>query len=200
MGDWVSLALCLGIGGAIAVKLYAMLSCGRYRIRESLAGTSVFITGGTSGCDRRKVHIVPPQLRILQGIGEQTVKALAAAGARVHVGCRDVGKGGALVASLPREYDVELWEVDVAERSSVQALSERWHKAGHRIHILINNAGVGGLQRRCETSDGNEVTMATNFLGPFLLTRLLLGEECILVSDLRMNDSLQTPSRRRAGS
>jgi len=63
--------------------------------------------------------------------------------------------------------------MNLASLKSVKAFAEKWKKTGRPVHILINNAGVGAMPYR-ETEDGIQEIFATNHLGHFLLTNLLL--------------------------
>lgn len=108
------------------------------------------------------------------GLGYETARELAARGAEVWMLCRDAGRGEAAAAEIRRACPgarLELAQVDVSERDSVRAFVERFDRPV--VDILVNNAGVLPDSRR-ETTDGLELTWATNVVGPFLLTHLLL--------------------------
>jgi NAD(P)-dependent dehydrogenase (short-subunit alcohol dehydrogenase family) len=64
--------------------------------------------------------------------------------------------------------------LDLAVQSSVHAAAQELLERWPRIDVLVNNAGVMALPRRT-TPDGFELQMATNHLGPFALTGLLIG-------------------------
>ncbi len=124
-----------------------------------MKGKTVVVTGGNSG------------------IGLETAAALAGMGARVLVGARNAEKGraavGSLVERLDGEAEVQLVVFDLSDMSSVRRGAEEILDLAPRIDVLVNNAGVVLSQRRV-TVDGYEATFATNHLGPFLLTNLLL--------------------------
>lgn len=108
------------------------------------------------------------------GIGYETSLALARRGARVRLLCRNPERGEAARAAIAeasgnREVALEL--LDVAELSSVRAFAERF--TATRVDVLVHNAGVLPDAREL-TGDGLERTFATNVVGPFLLTALLL--------------------------
>lgn len=63
---------------------------------------------------------------------------------------------------------------DLASLAAVRGLAEEVAAEQGRLDALVNNAGVGMLERG-ESEDGYELTFAVNYLAPFLLTRLLLG-------------------------
>jgi dehydrogenase/reductase SDR family protein 12 len=107
------------------------------------------------------------------GIGLAAATALAARGAEVWLLCRDRGRGEAAVASIRKATGnrrVHLEVVDVSHLAAVRAFAERFAPA--RVDVLIHNAGVLPATRQ-ENSEGLELTLATNVLGPFLLTHLL---------------------------
>jgi len=121
-----------------------------------LTGKTVLVTGSTGG------------------IGLETARALAAMGAEVVIGARDAVRGQAVVAELARAgRHAELLPIDLASFASVREAVERFTKTHSRLDVLVNNAGVVTRDRRL-TADGHELIWATNFLGAFLLTRLLL--------------------------
>jgi len=109
------------------------------------------------------------------GIGLATASALAGQGWRVFVACRSEGKGAAAVAGIRAATGndaVFLLMLDLADLSSVRACAAEFLARGEALHVLINNAGVGG--RRGLTKQGFELMFGVNHLGHFLLTELLL--------------------------
>ena len=109
------------------------------------------------------------------GIGLATASALAGQGWRVFVACRSEGKGAAAVASIKAATGndaVFLLPLDLADLSSVRTCADAFLARGEALHVLINNAGVGG--RRGLTKQGFELMFGVNHLGHFLLTKLLL--------------------------
>jgi NAD(P)-dependent dehydrogenase (short-subunit alcohol dehydrogenase family) len=109
------------------------------------------------------------------GIGLATASALAGQGWRVFVACRSEGKGAAAVAGIKAATGndaVFLLMLDLADLSSVRACAAEFLARGEALHVLINNAGVGG--RRGLTKQGFELMFGVNHLGHFLLTQLLL--------------------------
>jgi NAD(P)-dependent dehydrogenase (short-subunit alcohol dehydrogenase family) len=101
------------------------------------------------------------------GIGLETAKALAAAGAEVVLGVRNLDKGKEAADQM--SGDVEIALLDVADLSSVRAFAD----STGPVDVLINNAGVLGLPFGL-SPDGVELHLATNHLGHFALTNLLL--------------------------
>jgi NAD(P)-dependent dehydrogenase (short-subunit alcohol dehydrogenase family) len=105
------------------------------------------------------------------GIGFETAKVLAARGARVVLACRDAERGAAAAGRLTG--DVVVVPLDLASLASVQAAAPAIRAEVPRLDLLVNNAGVMDVPFQ-RTEDGNELTFATNHLGHFALTGLLL--------------------------
>lgn len=115
----------------------------------ALDGKTVAITGATSG------------------IGKATAQACKDLGADVLLIGRDPQRTQALAAELDADAEI----CDISLLSSVRDLAGRLTR--RPLHALVHNAGVM-TDRRTETSEGNEVTLATHVLGPHLLSRLLV--------------------------
>ena len=110
------------------------------------------------------------------GIGLATATALAGRGGRVFVACRSAEKGRAAVAGISAETGndaVAFLPLDLSDLASVRACAQAFLALGEPLHVLINNAGVGGA--RGLTKDGFELTFGINHLGHFALTTALLG-------------------------
>jgi len=104
------------------------------------------------------------------GIGFEVARVLAAHGAAVVIACRDSSRGEAVAARIPGARVVTL---DLASLASVQAAAAELREACARLDLLINNAGVMEVPHHV-TEDGFELTLATNHLGHFALTGLVL--------------------------
>jgi NAD(P)-dependent dehydrogenase (short-subunit alcohol dehydrogenase family) len=109
------------------------------------------------------------------GIGFATAMELAARGLNVVMVCRNLEK-----ANHSREIikqmtgaDVSILQADLASFASVRAFAESFLNRYNRLDILINNAGLFSDTPQL-TKDGFELTMGVNYLGSYLLTRLLL--------------------------
>jgi NAD(P)-dependent dehydrogenase (short-subunit alcohol dehydrogenase family) len=110
------------------------------------------------------------------GIGKVTARELARLGATVVMLCRDRAKGEAARAEIKATSGserVDLILADLSELSEVRRAASEFKQRYTGLHVLINNAG-GIHADRTVTSDELEVTFATNYLAPFLLTDLLL--------------------------
>jgi len=139
-----------------------------------LTGKRVIVTGATNG------------------VGLGTTRALAKAGAHVILAVRNTELGAQRAAEVGGSTSVV--ELDLADLSSVRAFPALID--GH-VDILVNNAGTL-TDHRTETVDGFEMTLATNLLGPFALTNLLLprvrsqiinvGSDAHRAATLRLDD------------
>ena len=116
-----------------------------------------------------------------RGLGRLVAEGAALRGARVVLACRDPVRGAearAAVAAAAAAAGVappppELLVLDLASLASVRRAAEEARARFPRIDVLVNNAGTFS-RRHSESVDGIELSMATNYLGPFLFTRLLL--------------------------
>jgi dehydrogenase/reductase SDR family protein 13 len=109
------------------------------------------------------------------GIGRAMVEALAARGGRVVLAARSEERTRPVldgVRARRASAPVEFLRVDVSDLSSVRQAAESFLAAGRPLDVLVNNAGVAGTSAL--SADGFDLTYATNHIGPFLLTSLLL--------------------------
>jgi retinol dehydrogenase-12 len=120
---------------------------------------TVLITGGT------------------KGIGFATARGLASRGhrvvltGRVQAACDDAARA---IASSASGAQVVGMALDLASLASVREFARAFLAEGRPLHVLINNAGQLSLDKTLRlTGDGIESTLATNAIGPFLLTQLL---------------------------
>lgn len=114
------------------------------------SGRTVIVTGASSG------------------LGLTVARELASAGATVVLAVRDVAKGREAAAQMTGRTEVR--ELDVSDLGSVRRFAAAWNGP---IDVLVNNAGVMEVPF-ARTADGFESQFATNYLGPFVLTGLLL--------------------------
>lgn len=117
----------------------------------SLAGKVAIVTGGYTG------------------IGLETTKTLAAAGATVIVPARSLDKAR---ENLVGVANVELAELDLMNPESIDAFAATFLASGRPLHLLLNNAGIMFVPLR-RNSRGIESQLATNYLAPFQLTARL---------------------------
>lgn len=110
------------------------------------------------------------------GMGMEITRAVAVAGYRVIMGCRNPEtaehKRQMLVRETGNPY-IETVGIDLSSLSSVSAFAEEMLKRAEPLKLLMNNAGTMESQRRL-TEDGLEWTVSVNYVGPYLLTRKLL--------------------------
>lgn len=110
------------------------------------------------------------------GLGLQTAKALAGAGATVLLGCRNAAKAQAAqrqIREASPDATVEIVELDLSDLASVERAAAEVSERSEPLDLLVNNAGVMAPPRR-ETKDGFELQFGTNHLGHFALTGRLL--------------------------
>jgi NAD(P)-dependent dehydrogenase (short-subunit alcohol dehydrogenase family) len=110
------------------------------------------------------------------GLGLVSARALAAAGARVLLACRDEQRARDALASVSAEAsgaDPEVVRLDLADLDSVAAAADDVAARVDRLDILLNNAGVMAIPLR-RTAQGHEAQFGTNHLGHFALTGRLL--------------------------
>ncbi|EPY73645.1 hypothetical protein CB1_002666001 [Camelus ferus] len=110
-------------------------------------------------------------------IGKAVSKELACCGARVILACCSREHGQRALAQLraaSQSNQLLLCEADVSSMASIRSFAQ-WLLCEHpEIHLLVNNAAVCGLPTT-RAPEGLDVTFATNYIGPFLLTNLLQG-------------------------
>jgi NAD(P)-dependent dehydrogenase (short-subunit alcohol dehydrogenase family) len=111
------------------------------------------------------------------GLGFQTARELARAGAQVLLACRSVERGQAAADRIQTEMpsaQVLVAHLDLSSQASVHTFAGAVLAAGEPIHILVNNAGIMAVPQRQLTEDGFELQLATNYLGHYALTGLVL--------------------------
>ena len=123
------------------------------------------------------------------GLGVETARALAGAGAEVVLAVRDVDKGARVAATIPGTTEVR--RLDLADLSSVRAFAADVAERGESIDVLVNNAGIMAVPEG-RTVDGFEQQIGTNHLGHFALT-------CLLVPHLRDRVVTVSSSLHRQG-
>ncbi|MGC9495231.1 oxidoreductase [Streptomyces sp. WG7] len=115
-----------------------------------LSGGTVIVTGASGG------------------LGRETARALAAAGARVVLAVRHVDKGRAVAAELSGRTEVRA--LDLADLASIRRFADDWQGD---ISLLVNNAATIYPPELTRTKDGFEAQFGVNHLGHFALTQLL---------------------------
>jgi NAD(P)-dependent dehydrogenase (short-subunit alcohol dehydrogenase family) len=110
------------------------------------------------------------------GLGLETTRALAAAGAEVAMAARNQEKAAEAEASIRRgapDAALEVVALDLGSLASVREAAGRILAGHDSIDILVNNAGVMGIPER-KTVDGFEMQLGVDHLGHFALTALLM--------------------------
>ena len=109
------------------------------------------------------------------GIGRALVEALAARNATVVLATRSEERTKPVVSELKARYPgarLQWLHLDVSDLGSVRRAAESFLATRQPIDVLVNNAGIAGTRRL--SPEGYDITYATNHIGPFLLTNLLL--------------------------
>lgn len=118
---------------------------------RDLSGLTAIVTGGYSG------------------LGLETARVLALAGAEVLVPARDMRKAAAALEGVGR---AEAGQLDLMDPASIDAYAERFLASGRALHILVNSAGIMAAPL-LRDARGYESQFATNHLGHFQLTARL---------------------------
>jgi NAD(P)-dependent dehydrogenase (short-subunit alcohol dehydrogenase family) len=116
-----------------------------------LSGKIAIVTGGSAG------------------IGLETTKTLASAGATVIVPARDLEKAKKNLSGIE---NVEIEKMDLIDPNSIDSFAEKFISTGRKLDLLINNAGIMWVPLRRDNR-GIESQLATNYLGQFHLTAKL---------------------------
>ncbi|KAK2463807.1 hypothetical protein APHAL10511_004112 [Amanita phalloides] len=114
-----------------------------------------------------------------RGIGFETVRCLARAGAKVYLACRNEEAGTDAIQRLksdgfaPGNGEVIWLKLDLSDPREAKKAAEEFLKLESRLDILINNAGMmkGPLEL---SSDGVSMFVVTNHISPFVFTRTLI--------------------------
>jgi retinol dehydrogenase-12 len=124
---------------------------------DDLQGRTFLVTGASSG------------------IGRALSEALAVRGGRVVLAGRSPERTLPVVESIRRgapQAEARFLEMDLSDFGSVRRAAAAFLDDGLPLDVLVNNAGIAGTYAL--SADGFDLTYATNHLGPFLLTNLLL--------------------------
>ena len=127
---------------------------------QSLAGKQAIVTGASSG------------------LGVETTRVLALAGANVVLAVRNVKAGEEVAAELRSKLPagsgtLEVQALDLSDLNTVKRFTDAWITSGRPLHFLINNAGVMATPES-KTAQGFELQVGTNHVGHFALTTALL--------------------------
>ncbi|KAI3706995.1 hypothetical protein L6452_25138 [Arctium lappa] len=110
------------------------------------------------------------------GIGAETARVLAMRGVHVIMAVRNNETGirvrDAILTEIP-DAKIDIMELDLSSQTSIRDFAAKYRSSGLPLHILINNAGVLSPSFTL-SKEKIELHFATNHLGHFLLTNLLL--------------------------
>ncbi|XP_076887268.1 short-chain dehydrogenase TIC 32, chloroplastic-like [Bidens hawaiensis] len=129
-------------------------------VTDGIHGFSLiaFVTGATSS------------------IRAETARVLAMRGVHVVMAVRNTQKGITIKENIltgTPNAKVEIMELDLSSQTSIRDFATKYHSSGLPLNILINNAGILSPGFKL-SKDGMEQHFATNYIGHFLLTNLLL--------------------------
>lgn len=125
----------------------------------SQQGKTILITGATSG------------------IGLEAAKVLSEKGAKIILPVRNLEKGKRAEQEIKqrcKSADVTLMKLDISDLDSVRLFADEFLKKYSKLDLLLNNAGIMWTPQKEITKQGQELQFATNHLGHFLLTGLLM--------------------------
>ncbi|KAJ8962534.1 hypothetical protein NQ318_000926 [Aromia moschata] len=154
--SWWPYAITLFISVVSAIRIY--VGGTHCDSAHRIDGKNVIITGGASG------------------IGLETAKELANRGAHVILAIRNAEKGRKAMEQIKKltpGAQVVVKLLDMSDFSCIRDFADQIRNEYVKIDVLVNNAGIISHPHR-KTVNGNELTFVTNYLGPFLLTHLLL--------------------------
>ncbi|KAK0196267.1 NAD(P)-binding protein [Armillaria mellea] len=123
-----------------------------------LSGRVIIVTGGNTG------------------IGKETIRALLRRNAKVYMAARDEMKAHSTIRELLKDTGKEaiFLKLDLANLESVREAAVEFKSKETELHVLFNNAGVMWPPLDQISADGYDLQFATNVMGHFLLTHLLL--------------------------
>ncbi|XP_068226646.1 retinol dehydrogenase 12-like [Palaemon carinicauda] len=152
---WITGIICF----VVAVRVIYKRRSGVCTSKKLLDGKTAIVTGSSAG------------------IGKETARDLARRGARVILACRNVQKAQKVadeIIGTTGNGQVYVKQLDTSDLASVRKFAKEIIDTEKELHILVNNAGILSPSVKTLTSDGLELTMATNHFGHFLLTNMLL--------------------------
>ena len=143
------------------------------------------------------------------GIGVEITRALALKGYSIIMACRNLQKAQQVCDSIIEDTgnrSIEVLSMDLSSLRSVIDFSETIRERGYRVRVLINNAGTMCKEYQT-TREGFETTVGVNYVGTYLLSRLLVpllteGGRIINTTSItykigRVDDTLLTPNPKK---
>ena len=110
------------------------------------------------------------------GMGREITLALAKEGFQIIMACKEPDKARTVCDKIKKESGnerIEIRQIDLSSLASVRLFADKLLAEGRPVSRLMNNAGVLTTNIR-QTTDGLETIVSVNYVGPYLLTRLLL--------------------------
>ncbi|KAJ8771787.1 hypothetical protein K2173_026964 [Erythroxylum novogranatense] len=175
------------LGGKLLLLLSKILDIntimkGTLKYLAGIAGPSGYGSNATAEqVTEGHAFSVPPHLTAIitgatSGIGVETARVLAKRGVRIVMPARDLKKASEVKEMIQKENpnaEIITMEIDMSSLASVKRFCSDFLALGQPLNILINNAGI--YSKNLEFSEDKiELTFATNYLGHFLLTDLLI--------------------------
>lgn len=113
------------------------------------------------------------------GVGFELAKIIYQRNGTVYIAGRNSLKAGAAISKIQTAHPdskgrLEFLQLDLSDLSTIKGSAKDFLKREQRLDVLTNNAGVGQPPAGSTSAQGYELQMATNCLGPFLFTKLLL--------------------------
>jgi retinol dehydrogenase-12 len=112
------------------------------------------------------------------GVGKELAQILYSHGAKVYIAARSEEKANAAIASIKSSFPASKGELiflklDLGDLSTIKASAEEFLSKEDTLDVLWNNAGVMIPPQGSKTTQGYELQLGTNCVGPFLFTKLL---------------------------
>lgn len=112
-------------------------------------------------------------------MGSEIARAVAIEGYRIIMACVNVKRAEEkrkwIIAESGNE-DIEIMPIDLSSLKTVKAFADEIKSRGETVSLLMNNAGILEQEGRTITEDGLERTVSVNYVGHYLLTRLLIPQ------------------------
>lgn len=112
-------------------------------------------------------------------MGSEIARAVAIEGYHVIMACKNLQRAEQKrkwIMSESKNEDVEIIPIDLASLKTVRAFADEIKRRGETVALLMNNSGILEQEGRTITEDGLERTVSVNYVGHYLLTRLLIPQ------------------------
>lgn len=178
--------ICVCIFGVITLVWKIVIKCtpnmkGTMRYLAGIPGQSGYGSKSTADQVTQDCSSIPPNLTAIvtgatSGIGAETARVLAKRGVKIVMPARDLKKAAQVKENIQKECpkaEIIILDIDLSSFASIRKFCSEFLSLEIPLNILINNAGK--FSHKLEFSEDKfEMTFATNYLGHFLLTELLL--------------------------